>query len=118
MTSGKAGVMTLLRKFTIWNVGWGWYAVALLLTPEMFLVAIYLKVWLGAPNPTVALLASAPGLFLAFALRLLNPLDGPMPVPCGRYQISDKKREFSTFIRQRVRSARRRQRASRRAVQS
>lgn len=80
---GKEGVMTLLRKFTIWRVGWQWYAVALLLTPAMFLVAIYLNVWLGAPNPSVALLAAVPGLFLAFALRLINPLDGPMKEELG-----------------------------------
>src|SRR6266498_3430166 len=26
LTDGKAGVIALLRKFTIWRVGWGWYA--------------------------------------------------------------------------------------------
>jgi membrane protease YdiL (CAAX protease family) len=83
ITGGRDGVMTLLRKFTIWRVGWRWYAVALLLTPAMFLVAIYLNVWLGAPNPSVALLAAAPGIFLAFALRLINPLDGPMKEELG-----------------------------------
>jgi membrane protease YdiL (CAAX protease family) len=83
ITGGRAGVMSLLRKFTIWRVGWRWYAVALLLTPAMFLVAIYLNVWLGAPNPTVALLASAPGMLLAFAIRLVNPFDGPMKEELG-----------------------------------
>jgi membrane protease YdiL (CAAX protease family) len=83
ITGGRAGVMTLLRKFTIWRVGWRWYAVALLLTPAMFLVAIYLNTWLGAPNPTTALIAAAPGMLLAFAVRLINPLDGPMKEELG-----------------------------------
>lgn len=83
VTGGKAGVIALLRKFLIWRVGWRWYAVALLLTPAMFLVTIYMNVWLGAPNPSVALLAAAPGMILAFALRLVNPLDGPMKEELG-----------------------------------
>ncbi len=83
ITAGKAGVLTLLRKFTIWRVGCRWYAVALLLTPAMFLVAIYTNAWLGASNPTSALIAAAPGMLLAFALRLVNPLDGPMKEELG-----------------------------------
>lgn len=83
ITGGKTGVMTLLRKFTIWRVGWRWYAAALLLTPAMFLAAIYLNVWLGASNPTVALLGALPTLALMFALRLINPLDGPMKEELG-----------------------------------
>lgn len=98
--SGKAGVITLLRKFTIWRVGWRWYAVALLLTPAMFLAAIYLNVWLGAPNPTVALLAAAPGMFLAFALRLVNPLDGPMKEELGwrGFALPYLQKRYSTLI--------------------
>ncbi len=83
LTDGKAGVIALIRKFTIWRVGWRWWAVVLLLTPAMFLAAIYLNMGLGAPNPTVALLAAAPGMLLAFALRLVNPLDGPMKEELG-----------------------------------
>ena len=83
LTGGKTAVIALLRKLIIWRVGWRWWAVALLLTPAMFLIAIYLNVGLGAPNPTVALLAAAPGMLLAFALRLVNPLDGPMKEELG-----------------------------------
>ncbi len=83
IVDGKAGVRTLLRRLTQWRVGWRWYAVALLLTPAMFLTAIYLNMWLGAPNPTAALLAAAPGMLLAFAVRLVNPLDGPMKEELG-----------------------------------
>jgi uncharacterized protein len=83
VTGGKAGVLALLRKFIIWRVGWRWYAVALLLTPAIYLAAIYLNVWMGAPDPTAVLLAAVPGMLLAFALRLINPLDGPMKEELG-----------------------------------
>ena len=80
---GKAGVSALLRKFTVWRVGWRWYAVALLLMPALHLVAIYLNVMLGAPAPTAAAFGAWSGLLGAFALRLVNPFDGPMMEELG-----------------------------------
>jgi membrane protease YdiL (CAAX protease family) len=82
-TGGKAGVMALLRKFTIWRVGWQWYAVALLLGPVIGLTATYLNVWFGAPDPTALLVAAIPSTLLLFATRLVNPLDGPMQEELG-----------------------------------
>ena len=83
VTGGKAGVMTLLRKFTIWRVGWEWWAVALLVGPVVGLSATYLNVWFGAPNPTALLIAAIPSTLLLFATRLVNPLDGPMQEELG-----------------------------------
>ena len=83
ITSGKAGVITLLRKFTIWRVGWGWWAVALLVGPVIGLSATYLNVWFGAPDPTAILVAAIPSTLLLFATRLVNPLDGPMQEELG-----------------------------------
>jgi len=39
---GKASVVSLLRKFTIWRVGWHWYIIALFLLPALALAAISL----------------------------------------------------------------------------
>lgn len=75
---GKAAVLALLRKFTIWRVGWRWYVVALCLLPALALAAIYLNVLLGAPAPTVAAFGAWSGMLGAFALRLVFPWDGPM----------------------------------------
>jgi len=75
---GKSEVLALLRKFVIWRVGWRWYVVALLLLPALHLVAIYLNVLLGAPAPGIAAFGSGSGMLGAFALRLVNPWDGPM----------------------------------------
>lgn len=83
VTGGKAGVIALLRKFTIWRVGWRWWAVALLVGPAVGLTAAYLNVWFGAPNPTALLISGWSGTLLLFATRLVNPVDGPMQEELG-----------------------------------
>ena len=83
LTQGKPGVVALLEKFTIWRVGWGWFAVALLMAPVICVTPAYLNVLFGAPNPTVALIASIPSMLMMFAIRLVNPLDGPMQEELG-----------------------------------
>ena len=75
---GRAAVLALLRKFTVWRVGWRWYVVALCLLPALALTAIYLNVLLGAPAPPVAAFGTWSGMLGAFALRLVYPWDGPM----------------------------------------
>ena len=83
LTEGRAGVMALLRRFTIWRVGWGWFAVALLMAPVICVLPAYLNMVFGAPNPTVALIAALPSMLMMFAIRLVNPLDGPMQEELG-----------------------------------
>ena len=78
MIGGKAAIVALLRKLTAWRVGWHWYVVVFLLQPVLNLAAIYLNVLLGAPAPTAAAFGPWSALLGAFALRLVNPLDGPM----------------------------------------
>lgn len=82
-TEGKPGVTALLRKFTIWRVGWGWFAVALLMAPLICVVPAYLNMYFGTPDPTMALLAAVPAMLAMFAVRLVNPLDGPMQEELG-----------------------------------
>ncbi len=83
MTGGKPGVIALLRKFTVWRVGWGWFAVALLMAPVICVTPAYLNLYFGAPNPTAALIASLPTMLMMFAIRLVNPFDGPMQEELG-----------------------------------
>jgi membrane protease YdiL (CAAX protease family) len=83
ITGGKPGVVALLKKFTIWRVGWGWIAVALLTAPVIGVTPAYLNMVFGGPNPTAALIASAPTILMMFAIRLVNPLDGPMQEELG-----------------------------------
>lgn len=83
ITEGKIGVIALLRKFTIWRVGWVWFAVALLMAPTICVTPAYLNMFFGAPNPTAALIASMPMMLMMFAIRLVNPFDGPMQEELG-----------------------------------
>ena len=83
ITGGKPGVIALLKKFTIWRVGWGWFAVALLVAPVVCVTPAYLNMLFGAPNPTASLIASVPTMLMMFAIRLVNPLDGPMQEELG-----------------------------------
>jgi membrane protease YdiL (CAAX protease family) len=83
ITGGKPGVVALLKKFAIWRVGWGWFAVALLIAPVIGVTPAYLNMVFGGPNPTAALIASAPTILMMFAIRLVNPLDGPMQEELG-----------------------------------
>jgi membrane protease YdiL (CAAX protease family) len=83
VTEGRTGVVALLRKFTIWRVGWGWWLAALLLMPAMALAALYLNTLFGAPAPTVAILGTWSSLLTTFAIRLVHPFDGPMQEELG-----------------------------------
>jgi len=78
MIGGKAEVLALLRKFIVWRVGLRWYLIALLLPLIIHLAAVYLNVLMGAPAPTAASFGTWSALLGAFALRLVNPWDGPM----------------------------------------
>ena len=100
ITGGKAGVIALLRKFTIWRVGWVWWAVALLVGPVVGLTAAYLNVLFGAPDPTAILVGSLPATLLLFASRLVNPVDGPMQEELGwrGYALPGFQQRFSPLV--------------------
>jgi membrane protease YdiL (CAAX protease family) len=83
VTDGSTGVFALLRKFTIWRAGWGWWLMALLLMPAMALAAIYLNTLFGAPAPTAAFFGTLGSLLTTFAIRLVHPFDGPMQEELG-----------------------------------
>ena len=60
-----------------WRVRWYWYAVALVLPLAVHLITVSLNVAAGvgiAPQGFTSLT----GLLMVFAVRLINPLDGPL----------------------------------------
>lgn len=68
LTLGRAGVVALLKRYLIWRVSWRWYAVAFLLYPAIFIVAVYLNAArTGAPVDFSATFASQ---FFGAAARL------------------------------------------------
>jgi uncharacterized protein len=83
ITGGRSAIAGLLRAFLQWRVGWRWYAVALVLPPALAILPAYLNMALGAPAPSTALFGSAGALLGVFALRLVNPWDGPLSEEVG-----------------------------------
>lgn len=75
---GRPGLRALRRRMLRWRAGWRWYAVALALPLALVLGAITLNVALGAPASALHALDPWYVLVLAFAVRLINPLDGPV----------------------------------------
>lgn len=77
LAEGRAGFRAWGRRLIRWRVGWVWYAVALLLPPMMALVTGFANMALGAPAPGLTQVTWS-GLLAVFAVRLVNPLDGPL----------------------------------------
>jgi membrane protease YdiL (CAAX protease family) len=77
VTGGKAALADLLRGFLHRRVSWRWYAVALILPTGLAVLPLYLDMLWGAPAPGAELFGSAGALLTVFALRLVNPWDGP-----------------------------------------
>jgi len=61
-----------------WRVRWYWYAVALGLPLAVLLTTVALNGALGAGTPSLAGVGSLSTILMVFAVRLINPLDGPM----------------------------------------
>jgi uncharacterized protein len=78
LTQGWAGLRELGSRMIRWRVGWRWYAVALGLPLAAAVVAGALIVALGAPVPTLATLPPLTSIVMVFAIKLINPLNGPM----------------------------------------
>jgi membrane protease YdiL (CAAX protease family) len=77
LTDGRAGFRIWGRRLIRWRVGWVWYAVALLLPVVLVLAAGFINMALGAPAPGLGQLTWS-GLLAVFAIRMVNPLDGPL----------------------------------------
>lgn len=77
LAEGRAGFLAWGRRLIRWRVGWVWYAVAFLLPAMMALLTGFANVALGAQAPGLAEVTWS-GLLTVFAVRLVNPLDGPL----------------------------------------
>lgn len=77
LAEGRHGFRVWSRRLVRWRVGWVWYAVALLLPALLVLVTGYVNIALGASAPRLTDLSWS-GLLTVFAIRLVNPLDGPL----------------------------------------
>ena len=78
LTQGWAGLRELGSRMIRWRVGWRWYAVALGIPLAAAVVAVALIVAMGASVPSLATLPSLTSIVMVFAIKLINPLNGPM----------------------------------------
>lgn len=78
ITRGRAGLRDLASRMIRWRVRWHWYVVAVGLPLAVLLAAVALNVALGAGSPSLAGVGSLSALLAVYAVRLVNPLDGPM----------------------------------------
>lgn len=78
VADGRAGYRALGARLVRWRVGWVWWAVALGTPLAVVAVASTANVtgW-GAPAPVLAQMAWG-SIAAGFAIRFVNPLDGPL----------------------------------------
>jgi hypothetical protein len=77
LTQGWTGLRELGSRMIRWRVRWYWYVVAIGLPLVVILLTAGLNVALGASTPSLAF-GSVSTILLVFAVRLVNPGDGPM----------------------------------------
>jgi uncharacterized protein len=77
ITQGWAGMRELGSRMIRWRVRWYWYAVAIGLPLAVHLTYVGLNVAAGAGVPSLAF-NSLTTFLMVFAVRLVNPADGPL----------------------------------------
>jgi uncharacterized protein len=78
LTQGWAGLRELGSRMIRWRVRWYWYALAIGLPLAVHLINVVLNVALGTPAPSLAQFSPVYTIFMVFAVRLVNPADGPL----------------------------------------
>jgi hypothetical protein len=77
MTQGWSGLRELGSRMIRWRVRWYWYAAALGLPLAVHLAYVGLNVASGADFPSLTF-TSLTTFLMVFAVRLINPADGPL----------------------------------------
>jgi membrane protease YdiL (CAAX protease family) len=77
LTRGRAGLKELGARMIRWRVGWVWYAVALGMPLAVHLATAGLTVASGGAVAPLTM-SSVTTFLLVFAVRLVNPTDGPL----------------------------------------
>jgi membrane protease YdiL (CAAX protease family) len=78
IAEGLPGLARLGRRLIKWRVNWVWYTAAIALPLLVHAVAIGLNMAAGAPAPSLVQFQPWYTVLLVFALRMVNPTDGPL----------------------------------------
>jgi len=78
LTQGVAGLKELGLRMIRWRVRWYWYVVAIGVPLAVIGLTVGLNVALGASAPSMVQYSSVSTILLMFAIRLVNPGDGPL----------------------------------------
>lgn len=78
LTEGRPGFRRLGSRLIRWRVSWIWYVVAVAVPLTVHALTISANLALGAGAPSLDQLSPVSGVLLVFAVRLVNPLDGPV----------------------------------------
>src|SRR5918994_235747 len=78
ITQGVAGLKELGLRMIRWRVRWYWYVVAIGVPLAVIGLTAGLNVALGASAPSMVQFSSVSTILMMFAVRLVNPGDGPM----------------------------------------
>jgi membrane protease YdiL (CAAX protease family) len=78
LTQGRPGFRQLGARLVRWRVAPVWWATAVLVPLGVHALTIAANLGLGAGAPSLAQLSPVSGVLLVFAVRLVNPLDGPL----------------------------------------
>jgi membrane protease YdiL (CAAX protease family) len=76
ISQGRAGLRALAASLLKWRVRWHWYALAIGIPLTVGLGAAMLNAGFGAPFQLAQL--SVWSMLQVFAIRLINPIDGPL----------------------------------------
>jgi hypothetical protein len=78
VTRGRAGLRHWAARLVRWRVGWSWWAAALALPLGVLAVSTLLNVAAGAEAPSTQQFSPWYAVIMVAALRMVNPLDGPV----------------------------------------
>ncbi|HEX8489134.1 MAG TPA: CPBP family glutamic-type intramembrane protease [Propionibacteriaceae bacterium] len=78
LTRGRAGFAELAGRMLRWRVGAIWYALAVAVPVGVQCLTFGINLSLGAGTPTSLAQLAPLSILGAFAVRLVNPLDGPL----------------------------------------
>jgi CAAX protease family protein len=87
LTQGVAGLKQLGWRMIRWRVRWYWYVVVIVVPLAVHLLTVGLNVAAGLGIPALGF-TSLTGFLLIFAVRLVNPLDGPLGERAGAGSLS------------------------------